>query len=54
MTTSFTIELVLKVITYGFYFAGDTSYIRDTWNLLDFFIVVCALLGIFLGNKVDI
>ena len=54
MTISFTIELVLKVITYGFYSAGETSYIRDTWNLLDFFIVVCAILGLFLGDKLDV
>ena len=39
----FTLEMVLKVITYGLFF-DDDSYMRDSWNLLDSFIVFSSLI----------
>ena len=35
----FTIEMVLKVIAQGFY-GGDSSYMSDYWNWLDFIVVI--------------
>ena len=37
---AFTLELVIKVIAYGFLFAGGQSYLRNRWNILDFCVVV--------------
>ncbi len=37
----FILECLLKVITYGF-FICETSYLRDPWSCLDFFIVVSS------------
>ena len=34
----FIIEATLKIITSGFVFGKDT-YLRDSWNLMDFIIV---------------
>jgi hypothetical protein len=39
----FTVEACLKIISYGFVFGHDT-YLHDTWNIMDFFIVVSALI----------
>ena len=35
----FTLECVLKIIAYGFLFHPG-AYLRNGWNILDFFIVV--------------
>ena len=45
MTCAFTFEMSAKIIAYGFAFAGKGSYIRDSWNILDFVIVSSALAG---------
>lgn len=37
----FTLEMVLKVIAFGFIANGKLSYMRNNWNVMDF-IVVCA------------
>ena len=50
-TGIFTIEMVLKIIRYGFIFNGRSSYIRNAWNILDFVIVIFALIGLFLGGS---
>eukprot|EP00752_Nemacystus_decipiens_P011295 g10037.t1 len=42
-TAFFTLEFVLKVIAQGFYL-GRGSYLRDSWNILDFMVVVTALM----------
>uniref|UniRef100_A0A915CTA5 Ion transport domain-containing protein n=1 Tax=Ditylenchus dipsaci TaxID=166011 RepID=A0A915CTA5_9BILA len=48
----FAAEMVVKVVALGFY--GDAAYLSDTWNRLDFFIVVAGvaeyLLQEYLGN----
>lgn len=46
MTSAFTFEMVVKIIAFGFAFAGRNSYIRGPWNILDFVIVTSALLSI--------
>ena len=54
MTIAFTIEALIKIIAKGFLFAGKKSYFRELWNILDFTIVVAALLGIFAGDAIEI
>ena len=40
----FTIELCVKCIAGGFIFAGPSSYLKSSWNIIDFIVVVFALL----------
>ena len=35
----YTIEAILKIIALGF-FVHKKSYLRDPWNLIDFFVVI--------------
>ena len=46
LTCAFAIEAILKIITTGFWFNGSKSYLRDSWNILDFSIVVFSSLGL--------
>ena len=43
ITAIFTVEMVLKVVAYGFAFT-PRAYLKDGWNILDFTIVIAALL----------
>ena len=54
MTVVFTFEAVVKIIAFGFAFAGKNSYIREPWNILDFVIVASALLGVIAGDSIKI
>ena len=45
-TIIFTIEAVLKIITLGFLFNRRYSYLRNPWNILDFIIVIFALVSL--------
>ncbi|CAJ0564538.1 unnamed protein product, partial [Mesorhabditis spiculigera] len=42
----FTLEMVVKIVALGFY--GQSAYMSDTWNRLDFFIVVAGIAEVFL------
>ena len=46
MTILFTLELLIKVVVYGFAFNGDDSYMRNNWNVMDFIIVTFSLISI--------
>ena len=46
MTSVFCLEALLKIITMGFLLNGKKSYLRDTWNLLDFSIVILAIVSL--------
>jgi hypothetical protein len=46
-TVVFVFEVVVKIITWGFLLNGPKSFIRDTWNVVDFFIVVVAIVSLF-------
>jgi hypothetical protein len=37
----YTLEMVLKIIGYGFIF-GDGAYLKESWNILDFIVVFSA------------
>lgn len=54
MTAAFTFEMLVKIIAWGFAFAGKDSYIRDPWNILDFLIVTSALLGVIAGDSIKV
>jgi len=43
-TSAFTIEMILKIIGLGLYKTKD-SYLRDSWNQLDCFVVFVSLLS---------
>jgi hypothetical protein len=46
MTVAFFLEMLTKIITFGFMFCGNDSYIRNGWNVLDFIIVAASLFSI--------
>jgi Ca2+-binding EF-hand superfamily protein len=54
MTVAFTFEMCVKIIAVGFAFAGENSYIREPWNVLDFAIVISALLGVLAGDAINV
>ena len=49
MSTIFIVELVIKVISRGF-FIGEKTYLRDKWCQLDAIIVVFSILDILLTD----
>jgi hypothetical protein len=46
MTVIFFLEMVLKILSLGFLFNGEGSYLRDGWCMLDFVIVMISLISI--------
>ena len=52
MTIIFTLEALLKIIAVGLIFNKKTSYLRSPWNVLDFGIVVSAIIS--LASDADI
>jgi len=46
-TAIFTTECVLKIISYGFY--AEKGYINDSWNWLDFTVVIFGLVSLLPG-----
>ena len=48
MTSIFTLESLLKIVEYGLIFNGKKSYLRSSWNLIDFCIVIGAILSLVL------
>ena len=52
----FTLEAAIKIIALGFVF-GKNTYLRDPWNVIDFFIVVTGLMDFlqgFIGDVVSL
>jgi uncharacterized membrane protein len=43
ITSFFVIESVTKIIVYGFIFNGPDSYLRISWNVMDFIIVIFSV-----------
>lgn len=46
LTLLFTLEMVIKVIALGFV-GSPTAYLRNSWNVLDFIVVIISLLSTF-------
>jgi hypothetical protein len=44
-TAIFTIEAIIKIITFGFCFNGKFSYLKGMWNILDFIILFFSYIG---------
>lgn len=42
-TGMFSIEMLSKIVVYGFVLNGKESYLRVGWNILDFLVVIAAL-----------
>lgn len=49
----YTTEMVLKILGLGFIF-GKNSYLKDSWNVLDFVIVVTSLMTVFGGSEEEV
>jgi hypothetical protein len=45
----FCVEASLKIIALGF-FMSRGSYLRDGWNILDFFIAILSVISAFITN----
>jgi len=50
MSAFFYCEAIIKIIAVGFAVCGKRSYIRDAWNILDFTIVMSALISMIANN----
>jgi len=48
LTLIFAVEMLLKMFAFGIICNGKDSYFRKSENFLDFFVVICGLLSIFL------
>ena len=46
MTAAFALECLIGIIVYGFIFNGPKSYLKDSWNILDFIIVFFSIFNI--------
>ena len=53
MTIIFTCEAILKIITLGFLFNKKTCYLRNTWNILDFVIVIFAIISLTFDSNIS-
>ncbi len=45
-TTIFVIEIVLKIIGYGFFWNGKKSYLKNIANVFDFIVVLSSCFSI--------
>ena len=46
MTGVFSLEMIIKIWATGFISNGSSSYLKDAWNILDFFIVMSSVLSV--------
>jgi hypothetical protein len=54
MSGIFLIELLIKVVVYGFVINGPDSYLLNPWNIMDFIIVFFSLISIIFSGEVDL
>ena len=45
LTGIYVLEMIMKIIAFGFLFNGPESYLRVGWNILDFIVVVTSLIS---------
>lgn len=45
-TSIFVLECILKIISYGFFTNGRSSYLKNPWNLIDFIIILLSSLSL--------
>ena len=53
MTILFAMECGIKIIVTGFIANGRRCYMKDGWNILDFFIVLVSLVSLGLGDSAE-
>ena len=53
LTAIFSIEMMLKVIALGFWM-DEGSYLRNSWNILDFIVVVISITSTFSSSNSDL
>jgi len=53
LTTLFTIEMCLKIVSLGFWM-DEGSYLRNSWNVLDFIVVVISIISTFSSSNSDL
>lgn len=51
LTAIFSVEAILKLVAFGFAFCGSTSYIRNSWNILDLIVVTITLISYFVQTR---
>jgi hypothetical protein len=55
LTSFFMAEAIFKIISFGFLFNGDLSYIRNGWNAIDFVVVIISIASLIIsGSKFKI
>jgi membrane-anchored protein YejM (alkaline phosphatase superfamily) len=50
ITAFFICESVIKIIVYGLLFNGEDSYLRVSWNIMDFIIIIFSLISIIFSS----
>ena len=53
LTFIFTIEMLLKIVALGFWM-DQGSYLRNSWNILDFIVVVISIISTFSSSNSDL
>ena len=51
LTAIFSVEATLKLVAFGLAFCGSTSYIRNSWNILDFIVVIITIISYFVQTR---
>ena len=50
ITSLFICESLIKIIVYGLLFNGEESYLRVSWNIMDFLIIIFSLISIIFSS----
>lgn len=50
-TIFFVCESVFKIIAYGLLFNGENSYLRSTWNFIDFLVVIFSVISLIITSS---
>ncbi len=50
ITSLFICESVMKIIVFGLLFNGPESYLRVSWNIMDFIIIIFSLISIIFSS----
>ena len=45
-TIIFFLEAIIKIVVLGFFWCGESSYLRNPWNILDFSIMALSILSV--------
>lgn len=50
ITSFFICESLMKIIVFGLLFNGEESYLRVSWNIMDFIIIIFSLISIIFSS----